>query len=223
MNSKNDRRNEIAIQYRPLVFKVANQIASKSGARLEDCISAGNVGLVYAIDNYKEGQTQTFTQYSAYMIRFFILNDLNDNAHTIRVNRDQQKALQSRGMSVNLTRSLDAEIPNSDGETTLQRYVKGDDESTVYMSVDPDEDSRWNELIEKLGRVFSKRDMDIFCSTFGLQGRDEVKGKDLAKKYGVSAAAVTQVRNKIINFLKKDKEMQEILVSIMQLMNRENY
>ncbi len=216
-------RNEIAQQYRPLVIKVANQIASKSGVNVEDCISAGNVGLVYAIDNYDEKSSQTFTQYSAYMIRFFILNDLNDNAHTIRVNRDQQKSLQSKGMSINLTSSLDAEIPNADGETTLQRYVKGDDESSIYMSIDPDEDAQWSSLINKLETVFNKRDMDIFCSTFGLQGREELKGKDLAKKYGVSAAAVTQVRNKIINYLRKDKEMRSMLVNLMQLMNRENY
>ena len=216
-------RNELAKQYGPLVIKVANQIAGKCGANVEDCISAGNVGLVYAIDNYNENSSQSFTQYGAYMIRYFILNDLNDNAHTIRVNRDQQKVLQAKGMSVNLTTSLDAELPNTDGETNLQRYVKGDDESSVYMSVDPDEDTQWAVLINKLSKVFSERDMDIFCSTFGLQGRKELKGKDIAKKYGVSAAAVTQVRNKIIKFLRTDKEMKSILVDLMQLMNRENY
>lgn len=213
------RRNEIAKQYRPLVIKVASQIARKSGARIEDCISAGNVGLVYAIDNYKSDQTQTFTQYCAWMIRFYILNDLNQHGHIIRINADQQHALQAKGLSTNLVSSLDAEIPNEDGETKLEKHIKGDDENSVYAAIDPSALAQWSIIYHALADKFNKRDVDIFCSSFGVNGREEVKGKDLAEKYGVSPAAVTQVRNKIIAYLRKSDELRSILLGILEMMS----
>ena len=219
-------RNAIAKQYIPLVNKIARQINSSSGYDFNECVNAGNVGLVYAIDNFKEGEgvkNQTFTQYAAYMIRFYILNDINKHSHIIRVNQDQQKRLKSEGKSIELTTRLDISVSPDDDKCCLSNIIAGDNENSIYASLDPSAEEIWSNIYKRLNAEFSDRDMDIFCSTFGVNGHDELKGKDIAVKYNISAGAVTQVRNKIVAYMKKDKVLNNMLVDIMQLQSGENY
>lgn len=229
INVMNMSENEIAKKFFPLVCKIAWQMSVSSGYDFDECKSAGNMGLFYAMKHYDEAKQegkkkQTFLQYAGYMIRFYILNDLNQNSHTIRVNQDQQRRIKSEGGNVELTLSLDKAISNtSSKEVTFSDTVKGDDESVVYMSIDPSEDSLWEKVYKKLEGTFSARDLDIFFSTFGLNGREEKDGKEMAVKYNISAGAVTQIRNKIVNYMKNDKELKNDLIDILQLSNRENY
>lgn len=227
---ENMSREEIAKQYNPLVCKIAWQISESSGYDFDECKSAGNVGLVYAMDHYDESKQegkkkQTFLQYAGYMIRFYILNDMNMNSHTIRVNQDQQKRIKAEGGSVELTLSLDKKMSAAANreDCTFSDMVKGDDESSIYMSLDPSEDEMWKNVFERLKIVFNERDLDIFFSTFGINGYEERDGKEMAIKYGISAGAITQVRNKILKYMKENKELRNSLISILQMSTRENY
>lgn len=221
---KNAKKNEDYRNgnYYPLVFKIARQVAMGSGQDLGDCISAGNEGLVYALMNYKEGvgqKKQSFTQYAAYMIRFYILNDINRNGHTIRVNREQQKKLQESGRGVNITVSLNKSSvfrKNEDG--TYEDVIAGDGEEILERSLIPSDESLWSSVYERLNSVFSVRDIDIFYSTFGINGYDELSGKDVARKYNISPGAITQIRNKIIRFLRRDEASREALLELVNMM-----
>lgn len=217
-------RNAVAKQFTPLVYKIAGQMHKSMGYDMNECISAGFEGLLYAMDTYKNDKDQTFTQYGAYMIRFSIMNDFNKNGRTIRVSWDQQKKANEVGEDVNLCKSLDsAKRSDEDGMNMWERKIKGDDENDVLLTMAPAEGDMWNEIWEDIKDMFNERDKRIFFATFGVGGVKEVSGKDLAKEMGISPAAITQSRNKIIRKIKANKKLMEKLVEVMCVMNRENY
>lgn len=227
MNLNSTERNQMAKKYYPLVCKIAHQLSTASGYSWDDCVSAGNVGLIKAMDTYEEGKgvkKQTFTQYAAYIIRGYILNDINSYGHTIRINPEYKKRVLAEGGTIESTVSLDKAMGyDEDGSCTLANIIQGESSSEVYMSIDPDSDSVWTSVYTKLSTVFNERDLDIFYSTFGINGKEEVDGKTMAKKYQVSACTVTQVRNKIIRYMKQDSELKEMLLDILQMYSGENY
>lgn len=216
-------RNAVAKQFTPLVYKIAGQLHKSMGYDMNECISAGFEGLVYAMDTYKEDKKQTFTQYGAYMIRFSIMNDFNKNSRTIRVSWDQQKKAAELGEDVNICKSLDsAERSDEDGMNMWERKIKGDDENDVLLSMAPAEEDMWSDIWDDIKEMFNERDRKIFFATFGVGGVKEVSGKDLASEMGISPAAITQSRNKIIRKIKENKKLMEKLVDVMCVMNKEN-
>lgn len=216
-------RNAVAKQFTPLVYKIAGQLHKSMGYDMNECISAGFEGLVYAMDTYKEDKKQTFTQYGAYMIRFSIMNDFNKNSRTIRVSWDQQKKAAELGEDVNICKSLDsAERSDEDGMNMWERKIKGDDENDVLLSMAPAEEDMWADIWGDIKEMFNERDRKIFFATFGVGGVKEVSGKDLASEMGISPAAITQSRNKIIRKIKENKKLMEKLVDVMCVMNKEN-
>ena len=219
--------NQMAQQYFPLVCKIAGQLSKASGYDLDECKSAGNIGLIKAMETYdpsKGEKKQTFIQYAAYIIRGYILNDINKHSHLIRVNPDQQKKLREAGESINKTVSIDKSMGcTDDGDAcTLANIIPGDTSAEIYASIDPSVDNIWNTIYSRLNTIFSERDLDIFYSTFGVNGREEINGKDMALKYSISQGAVTQVRNKIVKYMKKDRPLREMLLNILQI-NNESY
>lgn len=216
-------RNAVAKQFTPLVYKIAGQLHKSMGYDMNECISAGFEGLVYAMDTYKEDKKQTFTQYGSYMIRFSIMNDFNKNSRTIRVSWDQQKKAAELGEDVNICKSLDsAERSDEDGMNMWERKIKGDDENDVLLSMAPAEEDMWSDIWDDIKEMFNERDRKIFFATFGVGGVKEVSGKDLASEMGISPAAITQSRNKIIRKIKENKKLMEKLVDVMCVMNKEN-
>lgn len=216
-------RNAVAKQFTPLVYKIAGQLHKSMGYDMNECISAGFEGLVYAMDTYKDDKKQTFTQYGAYMIRFSIMNDFNKNSRTIRVSWDQQKKAAELGEDVNICKSLDsAERSDEDGMNMWERKIKGDDENDVLLSMAPAEEDMWSDIWDDIKEMFNERDRKIFFATFGVGGVKEVSGKDLASEMGISPAAITQSRNKIIRKIKENKKLMEKLVDVMCVMNKEN-
>ena len=224
-------RNEIAKQYYPLVCKIALQISKSTGYDVNECRSAGNMGLIWAMDSYdpkkQEGKKkQSFMQYAAYMIRGYILNDITQHGHTIRVNSNQQKKLREKGEAVNLTHSLDTTL-NDDNKLSLSNIVVGDTEDDIYAAIDASmgvsTSKIWSEVFNILSKNFSERDMDIFYRTFAVNGYEDVSCKRMSEKYNLSAGAITQIRNKIIKYMRENKSLRNKLTTIIQLNSGEGY
>jgi DNA-directed RNA polymerase specialized sigma subunit len=71
-------------------------------------------------------------------------------------------------------------------------------------------------LYTQLSSKFSARDCEIFYRTFGLNGFDEDKGKDIADMYGISRSLVSIKVNKIIAFIRNNEELVEILSNLLK-------
>lgn len=182
--------NKQVKQYEPLVHKIAHQFEASSKFQYEDLIQYGYEGLLYAFKTYKEDKKQTFQQYAGWQIRYAILNANNTEGNIIKHGYYQRKT--NKQLTINSIdcddNYLQLEATNSCDIQKLHKTI----ESTIEMK-------------------FSNRDCDIFYRTFGLKHYEYEKSKDVAKIYNISNASVTLINQKIINYIKEDDELMDML------------
>jgi DNA-directed RNA polymerase specialized sigma subunit len=73
------------------------------------------------------------------------------------------------------------------------------------------EEDPFKYLFDKLEKVFSERDCDIFYKVFGINGVEQMKGFEVANEYGVSAGLISQKISKMIKWIREDKDLFERL------------
>lgn len=225
-------RNQIAKKYEPLIHKIAKQFMGKSELSYEDLISAGNVGLIHAMNKYGKKSNKnvadletivgkTFTQYAAFMIRISILEDIKNLSQIVRVPISQQNAERretGRNTKSN-TVSGDKEISSSgdEGNKSLFDYIGGTDNATRGID-NEDVEKLWKKFFKKLEEKFDKTTLDIWYSSFGVNGHEKMKKKDIAAKYGLVPSNISYYLYRVNTFIKTDKKMMEMMNDILELM-----
>lgn len=201
-------RNELAKKYVPLLHKIANQQYLKCPPEMtyDDLVGYGQEGMVYAMNTFKEGTSQSFQQYLGYCILHKIQTGINQEGHTIKFSAyHQKKAKEGKCDYVSVT-------PFS----ALNTHSEDEDDASDHLEelgvVDNHENpvEVWRRVCEWAKKNFSQRDSDIFIKFYGLDGDEPVEGKILAKKYGVSSCCVTVSKKKIIEALKKTEFMDSL-------------
>lgn len=225
-------RNQIAKKYEPLIHKIAKQFMGKSELSYEDLISAGNVGLIHAMNKYGKKSNKnvadletivgkTFTQYAAFMIRISILEDIKNLSQIVRVPISQQNAERretGRNTKSN-TVSGDKEISSSgdEGNKSLFDYIGGTDNATRGID-NEDVEKLWKKFFKTLEEKFDKTTLDIWYSSFGVNGHEKMKKKDIAAKYGLVPSNISYYLYRVNTFIKTDKKMMEMMNDILELM-----
>lgn len=225
-------RNQIAKKYEPLIHKIAKQFMGKSELSYEDLISAGNVGLIHAMNKYGKKSNKnvadletivgkTFTQYAAFMIRISILEDIKNLSQTVRVPISQQNVERKetgRNTKSN-TVSGDKEIGLSgdEGNKSLFDYMGGTDNATRGID-NEDVEKLWKAFFKKLEEKFDKTTLDIWYSSFGVNGYEKMKKKDIAAKYGLVPSNISYYLYRVNTFIKTDKKMMAMMNDIFELM-----
>lgn len=201
-------REAYARQYTPLVYKIANQNKDKSPLAYEDLIGFGFEGLADAMNTYKPDSGQSFLQYAAYRIYYFIMNGTNREGHIVAFSDYQQKKAKREGRTTYLYQPI---ISKTD--------VDGEEHWNIpEPSVNPEKTSVGKALEDIRTFVasrFSKRDTDIFFQTFGLGEKDDVPRVKIAKQYKVSSAAITYVNQRILNAIREDNTLREELEDLL--------
>ena len=108
-------------------------------------------------------------------------------------------------------------IMNDDGDWTNDHLA-----ALGVEDKDKDDEERWKKVYKAIEDKFKVRDVDIFYRYFGLNGRKKEKSKDIAKSYGMSEAGIRASYgpiNKILSFLRNDKELLAILQEIQDIYN----
>lgn len=205
------QKNELVEQYTPLINKLTKQFFD-SNHRLcnwNDIYSMAMEGFALAISNYDETRsTMTFTQYAAYSIRNNILTCLNEETRTVKLSAYAQKVVVANGGTTFNTLSIDRPVP-TDEDRKPREIVMGMYEDEKFSNGDV-----FEYLYSRLEDQFNRRDRDMFYKIFGLHGYDETHNKDIAKEYGVSEGLVSQRVKKVINWIKQDKDLCEVLSSL---------
>ena len=213
MNYKNLtelEKNQLVKQYENLIVKITNQFAKSVKCPWEDLQSYAYEGFALAIQKYDDQRSSmNFTQYAAYYMRNNILNSLNNELRTVKLDAYAQKKVeQSGGQSFN-TISID----NCSDEEGAQTHE-------ILMSIAVEDKFSngdvFDYLYTRLEDEFSYRDCEIFYKTFGLKEFDVEKGMDIAKQYDISAGLVSQKVSKIIKWIRKDNELCEQLSELLK-------
>lgn len=176
--------------YQYLVDKIAWQEKKNSQLTLEDLKGYGYLGLLDAFETYKPDKGQTFKQYVAYRIYYFIRNNIYKEGSTVRMNSYIIKERKESNQSLYIMTPIETE---QNGEVIYKKEP----------SVKPkDLDDIWEIIHKEIRTKYKERDFQIFAKSFGLCGCDEAKKCEVATEYHITPAAVTLNNQKIIKFLK---------------------
>ena len=195
-----ENRNELAKKYVPLVKKISIQMSKQCSMEYDDIEGFAWEGFVMAMNKYNpERSDMSFTSYASYGIRNAILNGINSCSNTVAVSYYKRKQMQASGDIIPTSVSLQKNFENEDHLSQL-----GFEEEHIF-------DNPWDVLIKKLKAHFNAEWVDIFCSIYGLDGHDLEKSKDIAARYGVSGSLITKRAKQMIQFIKDDKDLCELL------------
>lgn len=205
-NLSEQEKNKLVAQYQPLINKLVNQFFSKVSCSWDDLQSYAYEGFALAICKYDvERSTMDFTQYAAYSIRNNILNSLNNELRTVKLDAHAQKIILEQGGSLFNTISIDHKS-NDDEEIKCQKIVLSAVADEKFSNGDV-----FEYLYSRLEDEFPYRECEMFYRTFGLKGFDQLKNKEIAPLYQVSEGLVSQKMKKIVTWIKKDTELCEQL------------
>lgn len=209
-------RDKLAKQYKPLVKKICNQYYGISQLEYEDIEGYAWLGFTIAMNTYDENKSSMSLQsFLAYGIRNAILSGINEDSRTVAISYYKQKQMQEKGETLPTAISIDKFYNNADDRRNHSEphcgknvgcqldFLGFEDEKSI--------ENPYNILIDKIKENFDSAHVDMFCSVYGLDGHKIEKGKDIAKRYNVSNCLVTKRIKKIIDFIKNDKELSDIL------------
>lgn len=212
----NREKNKLVAQYEPLVNKLTKQFVDKVHAPWDDIKSYAYEGLAIAMNTYDaDKSSMTFTQFAGFAIRNNILTSLNNELRTVKLSAYAQKKAIDSGEAVFNTVSIEGDwTPGNDNGYTGTLKTK------EWMQLKTDAIFADGDIFETLYCTlednFSARDCEIFYMTFGLKDYDVIKGKDIAVHFNISKSSVSIKVNNIIEFIRKDNDLMEILSNLLK-------
>lgn len=209
-------KRDVVKMYTPLVYKIVNQFVGKSKLTKAELMSAANMGFADALNNWNPDAENavSFKTFASYCVRQQILNDINEYGHSLSGTSWYAAEKAKKGEVKLDAASLDS-FMNDDGDWS-------NDHLAALGVEDREKDDRehWAKVFKAIEDKFKVRDVDIFYRYFGLNGRKKEKSKDIAKSYGMSEGNIrNSVINKILAFLRSDKELLSILQDIQDIYN----
>jgi len=88
---KKQLKNLIILYYLPLVKKIAYGLARRNTDPIEDIIQVGSLGLIKAVNQFKNNYGASFKTYATYLITGEIRHYLRDKSSMIRAPRELQE------------------------------------------------------------------------------------------------------------------------------------
>ena len=209
-------KRDVIKMYTPLVHKIVNQFVGKSKLNKAELMSAALMGFNDAINNWNPNADNavSFKTFASYCVRQQILNDINEYGHTLSGTSWYAAEKAKKGEVKLDATSLDS-FMDDDGDWNNDHLA-----ALGAEDKDKDDTEHWKKVYKAIEDKFKVRDVDIFYRYFGLNGRKKEKSKDIAKSYGMSEGNIrNSVINKILAFLRTDKELLSILMDIQDIYN----
>jgi DNA-directed RNA polymerase specialized sigma subunit len=210
-------RNRIAKELEPLMVKIVNQWDGKCPLDRELLEMQARYGVTYALNNYREGTSQSFIQYAAWCIRNWILNGISEFGSTVRIGAGERKRLLDNGDTVyRIYRIGDSRMEDTSTlsiDNIAPEMVEADmDAGTDFEMVSRDDALK--KLSEYVSKNFDDRHKDIFFSTYELGGKKKMKGTELAKKYHCTAALISQLNRDVLEGIRHNGDLMELLDAV---------
>lgn len=222
-------RNEVAKKYNDLVWKIAREFAGKSNFDLEELHAIGQWGLVDAMNTYgkkshaseatdEQVKAYTFLSWAAYKIRIYIIENIKDHGHLVRVPRSQQNRERSEKGYNTKNYSVSVETPSGrdkDGNSKKLLDKIGDYERAGKSMEDEDNARLWANIHRLLKRKFDERTLDIFYSKWGVNGYEKLTGKEIMAKYGFkNQSNINALTYKVMQYMLTNPDMKDALLEL---------
>jgi RNA polymerase primary sigma factor len=182
-------RETLAVSNLAFVVAVAKKFAHR-GARLDDLVQEGNVGLMKAIEHFDPKKNVRFATYAVWWIRAYITRYLKDNRSQVRGGESE------RGSMVDF--SLDVTI-DEDGETTFLDRLEEPSAGPQDNFIGKEQDEEVQAALAKVKKRIGDLGWDIVQERL-TQDKPRTL-EELGQRWGVSRERVRQVELKTKHFL----------------------
>lgn len=166
-----------------LVVYIARKF-DNTGISSEDLVSIGTIGLIKAVNTYRNDKKIKLATYASKCIENEILMYLRKTAN--------------RKAEISIDEPLNTDW---DGNELLLSDILGTDDDIIYKTLEEKIDREL--LIEALSRL-SARERNIMNLRFALDGGDEKTQKEVADMLGISQSYISRLEKKIIRRLRKE-------------------
>ena len=182
-NGDLEARNELIERNMRLVAHVAKKYQSQED-EMEDLISIGTIGLIKAVETYKEDYGSRLATYAARCI---------DNELLMHF-----RAKKKTSKEVSLYEPIGTDKEGN--QIQLLDVVVSEDEDVVELLEQGRKVRRLNEIIPQ---TLSGRELFIIINRYGLYGKKTMTQREIARKLGISRSYVSRIEKRAIEKLRQ--------------------
>ena len=159
---------------------VAHIVKKYSGAaETDDLLSVGSIGLIKAIDTYREGKGTQLATYTARCIE-------NEILMLLRAGKKHKN---------NLSLTDPVGMDKDGNELTLIDLLS-EREDSVYSQVE--KSIRREKFVSVLKKILSEREFTILSLRYGLEDGAALPQREVAKKLGISRSYISRIEKRAI-------------------------
>jgi RNA polymerase primary sigma factor len=184
-----EARRTLAVSNLPLVVLTAKKFA-RGGARLDELIQEGNIGLMKAIERFNPKKNVRFATYAIWWIRAYIIRYLKDNRSQVRGGQTERQSMSDL--------SLDAMI-DEDSESTYVERLEDPDAGPQEHYISEEKDAQVREALGRVRKRIGELGWAILQER--LSSNDPKTLEELGQQWGLSRERVRQVELKTKTFL----------------------
>ena len=182
-NGDLEARNELIERNMRLVAHVAKKYQNPED-EMEDLISIGTIGLIKAVETYKEDYGSRLATYAARCI---------DNELLMHF-----RAKKKTSKEVSLYEPIGTDKEGN--QIQLLDVVVSEDEDVVELL---EQDRKVRRLNEIIPQTLSGRELFIIINRYGLYGKKTMTQREIARKLGISRSYVSRIEKRVIEKLRQ--------------------
>lgn len=182
-NGDLEARNELIERNMRLVAHVAKKYQSPED-EMDDLISIGTIGLIKAVETYKEDYGSRLATYAARCI---------DNELLMHF-----RAKKKTSKEVSLYEPIGTDKEGN--QIQLLDVVVSEDEDVVELL---EQDRKVRRLNEIIPQTLSGRELFIIINRYGLYGKKTMTQREIARKLGISRSYVSRIEKRAIEKLRQ--------------------
>ena len=182
-NGDLEARNELIERNMRLVAHVAKKYQNPEN-EMEDLISIGTIGLIKAVETYKEDYGSRLATYAARCI---------DNELLMHF-----RAKKKTSKEVSLYEPIGTDKEGN--QIQILDVVVSEDEDVVELL---EQDRKVRRLNEIIPQTLSGRELFIIINRYGLYGKKTMTQREIARKLGISRSYVSRIEKRAIEKLRQ--------------------
>ena len=182
-NGDLEARNELIERNMRLVAHVAKKYQNPED-EMEDLISIGTIGLIKAVETYKEDYGSRLATYAARCIDSELLMHF--------------RAKKKTSKEVSLYEPIGTDKEGN--QIQLLDVVVSEDEDVVELL---EQDRKVRRLNEIIPQTLSGRELFIIINRYGLYGKKTMTQREIARKLGISRSYVSRIEKRAIEKLRQ--------------------